>query len=118
MKKLLLTLTILGSLSSISARFHAPEGYTETLGELNKEVLETLKNTPDIENYIAAYLVGNGLSIASFKAGNKFLPPMAIIPIGKYKIPLKAILNLLTSYGVGYGPLLAYSYTKNTPENK
>jgi hypothetical protein len=111
MKKIIITLACF--FSFLAAEYRHP-GENIAL-DAEKKINELLA-LPDIQERVAATSLGYGLSFASGAAGSKYIPTLGIIRVGKIAIPVKTIINILSSYVVGYSPLLTYLYIKSLEE--
>jgi hypothetical protein len=102
MKKLIIISLILSM--SLNLHTFAPVVTTagENIAELTEEKIAEFMALPNRDEIIATALAGNILSYTSALAGNKCLPPMGTIRIGRVSIPVKALANFIASYVV-YG---------------
>lgn len=99
---------------SLKAMMCMPTTAAENINLQAQEWTKSFLALPDRNNYIAAYGLGYGLSLGSFKIGNKYLPVMGTVRIGKMNIPVKTLCNVTGGYIISYTPLASYVYSKKT----
>ncbi len=85
----------------------------EHIATVTEKTLNEFLKHPQRDEFIKLWLAGNGLSCAAGVMGNRYLPACGTIKVGKIAIPVKALLVLMASYGVGYAPLISYSCREN-----